>query len=963
MVALLLGGGTAIAAPAGDALPAGPTENHALRAVPAPGPITLDGDLKDWDRSGAIILADDSETARLLVRVSAMYDAAGLYLAFEFKDPTPMVNHVDPKKSPGQCWRGDTVQLRINTGSADEAGLTAPLQFLHVDAYWYSDGKQPGAYVVYGDMRSGGRTTKTLDQAIGQGVDAAFCADADGQGYVQEMRLTWDLLRPGGAPYKAGESLRLAIEAMWDDATGNDKSAERIVDLLNPKRPEREAIWTNPGAWGTLEFVAAGRVVPDPLAAFWPQLIERHAAWQKRVAAKPELAWHPVDRPCLNSSKEVCRLLNTWFAEGTAAGNAGDYYDNRDHNHSPLDLRHYPQLTLLEYVPEQIRTQQDYGLFQGVRTQVTVGNSSTASRAERGGSNPRYAQMNPIGMFLLYAQYRAGNLFVYPGHYDYLPGHSGHGIFGDMYPLNSPYLLISRGSSYTDKPFMNASFHTLAAFQPKVKRLLCEQGLLMPTLQAILRASNRQVVQPEDYFTGNAHPAVFRGEQVDDLKMVRTAHEMTPERIPPLARIRVAAEDPVRPGIDGPEGMPSERFCDTPCVIGRIHRRWARNLCMTVSAADSFDVQDRRLTFRWVLLQGDPQRVKIEPSADGREARLMLAWHDRFPTQPGSDIDSNRVDIGVFASNGQAWSAPAFVCVYYPDNELRTYDEGNRLVDLYAAAGDTTIGYATGSVIAAEGVPNYDIRDWPALLELAATPGDGVVRGLFQASLNDAQRSALLATRSELQARLAKTDPALQPKPASVPAAPPPTTTAKPQRSRRDGDWCSAPLLAADAKLGGVSAKVLLERVLNGWKDAPEFYMRQPAAVDGLVAARAPEVRKRVEAGQQRLVELGIYSAVAGTPGAWQLNSVRSGAVPVTQRLTRYEQLELKRFHLLLLSDVLLPGILAREYTLNYVDYRLATREPDWSVFQYAPNPLEPPVVKRRQTAAPLPPPESIDSP
>jgi hypothetical protein len=79
--------------------------------------------------------------------------------------------------------------------------------------------------------------------------------------------------------------------------------------------------------------------------------------------------------------------------------------------------------------------------------------------------------------------------------------------------------------------------------------------------------------------------------------------------------------------------------------------------------------------------------------------------------------------------------------------------------------------------------------------------------------------------------------------------------------------------------------------------------------------------------------------------------------------LTQYEQLELKRFHLLLLNDVLLPGILTRGYVVNYVDYRLATREPTWSVFEYTGDLQKPPVVRRRQTDAPLPPPEPIDTP
>ena len=81
---------------------AAPTENHVLRSTPAPSPVSLERDLSDWDRSGAIVLADDVEKPRHLVRVTSMYDRTSLYLAFEFKDPTPMVNHVDPVASPGE---------------------------------------------------------------------------------------------------------------------------------------------------------------------------------------------------------------------------------------------------------------------------------------------------------------------------------------------------------------------------------------------------------------------------------------------------------------------------------------------------------------------------------------------------------------------------------------------------------------------------------------------------------------------------------------------------------------------------------------------------------------------------------------------------------------------------------------------------------------------------------------------
>ena len=57
--------------PAAD-LPAVPTLNHTLRAVPAPGAVKLDGDLSEWDDSGAIVIADNQRQPRKLVRAAAI---------------------------------------------------------------------------------------------------------------------------------------------------------------------------------------------------------------------------------------------------------------------------------------------------------------------------------------------------------------------------------------------------------------------------------------------------------------------------------------------------------------------------------------------------------------------------------------------------------------------------------------------------------------------------------------------------------------------------------------------------------------------------------------------------------------------------------------------------------------------------------------------------------------------------
>ena len=79
------------------------TLNHGLHAVPAPKAVKIDGDLAEWDTSGAIMCCKD--VASLLdvesCRVSAMWDKDNLYLAFEFRDTLPMQNKVDPATMAG----------------------------------------------------------------------------------------------------------------------------------------------------------------------------------------------------------------------------------------------------------------------------------------------------------------------------------------------------------------------------------------------------------------------------------------------------------------------------------------------------------------------------------------------------------------------------------------------------------------------------------------------------------------------------------------------------------------------------------------------------------------------------------------------------------------------------------------------------------------------------------------------
>jgi hypothetical protein len=85
-----------------------------ILAVPVPGKVAIDGDLKDWDLSGAIeTFYDESMMPSFSVTLAFMYDADALYVAAQYVDETPMVNIHDPQIEPDKGWAGDCLQVRL----------------------------------------------------------------------------------------------------------------------------------------------------------------------------------------------------------------------------------------------------------------------------------------------------------------------------------------------------------------------------------------------------------------------------------------------------------------------------------------------------------------------------------------------------------------------------------------------------------------------------------------------------------------------------------------------------------------------------------------------------------------------------------------------------------------------------------------------------------------------------------
>ncbi len=672
------------------------------------------------------------------------------------------------------------------------------------------------------------------------------------------------------------------------------------------------------------------------------------------------------ERSICTAPGAVGDLLRKWYAEGTAAGNTGDFYDNRDRDHSPLNLAPYPQLDVVTYSEEDRKVRRDWALQTVILDHVTFGNSSTSAPPLLGGSNVRSYYAHPRGLAFLYEQYRKNNLYMYPAHHDHHPGHNGKPFYGDVFPANSPYLITSQGSSGTDQPFMRAIPYTLAAFRPEVKKKLIETGQLMPTLQMIFRSTNKHLTDPRDYLTGKAHPTVFEGSWVQDLKMVQLAHDIQLTNIPPLIQLKVVKEDTPVEGRDYFQPKMTETLCDSPAAIARVFRGTGQVRRMVVSAEDSSDLNKHPLTYHWAVLRGDPERVQIKPlNAAGSVVEISVGYPERRPVPGPVALESNRVDIGAFVHNGTYYSAPGFVTVFGLDHEARTYDANGRLLE---------IGYGVGDA-------DLTVSDWNALFAALQPDAEGLgaqlLRKPFQpeelavmrkvgvehraalavtAALRERSRHAA-AARTQAQAALkvaedkrkavqkahadkptAETEAALQQAAVERDAAEQARKNAEAiaqaaQRAVDTATRAATDILSRKQPGLELPVKDLCERTLNRLKEDPGFCFTYRLALEALLEKADAGRKKRVLAAQKRLLALGILEQHADRP--YTLKSIRPGTAPVAERLTRYERNMLERFQAEVLSSVVYPAFLTHTFRVNLVDQRISTPKAWRDVYQY----------------------------
>jgi hypothetical protein len=300
------------------------TDTYGLHAVPASGKVTIDGELADWDLSGQTLMCYDVEALQDVysAKVAVMYDTENLYVSIHWKDTTPMGNRHDPRYEAHKGWAGDCVQLRIKTD-----------RISHVTAWYFAAEKKPGFHLDHGkDLEKPfGGGAETLFQQDGwkmeKGVETAYRQDADGKGYVQEMKLPWALL--ADKKYAPGEKFKMGFELLWGES---DWPVHRYADNLSEGASGREFFFTNHKAWGDVTLESSGQLkLPEP-------------AWMKAQAeGQPtgpvEIAYElPKDAKvslAIDDAKGQ-RVRNLIAAQSRKAGKNAEKWDGLDDGGKPV---------------------------------------------------------------------------------------------------------------------------------------------------------------------------------------------------------------------------------------------------------------------------------------------------------------------------------------------------------------------------------------------------------------------------------------------------------------------------------------------------------------------------------------------------------------------------------------------------------------------------------------------------
>ena len=373
--------------------------------------------------------------------------------------------------------------------------------------------------------------------------------------------------------------------------------------------------------------------------------------------------------------------VRTWLADGTGAGNLGDIYVNRDEGHSQLTVGDFPGIMSVKYCPAAHAAQLDANHPNTLFPNCAVfGNISRARISGPYWRSLGRASLTDPGLApRMHFLYRNNQFWVIPAHHDF-----GKKDIGDVFPGVAPFQCVTVGSSWSDQPFLRAALAASASFPKVTKQAIIRRHLMGPTLQWLLRRTQRGVDTEKDYLSSKAHPTAFSGNRLDKVRLVKKAHALQPEQIPPFAALSVIntrarpLHYPV-PGRDFPDST-LEFLYTTPSAICVVLRAPEGIRPFLFRAHAEGIPQSATPTFAWRVVHGDASAVKIEaipdePTATPEKGFVQITVDRRNL--------KGRIDVACFAKTDSTdWGAPSFISFFPIPQETRVYRADGKIASI-----------------------------------------------------------------------------------------------------------------------------------------------------------------------------------------------------------------------------------------------------------------------------------------
>lgn len=307
-------------------------DHQDIHILPAPGAMVIDGDLQDWDMSGAITLSlDEASKKTMSVRAMMMYGADALYIAGIMRDPTPMVNNYSFTDEVWSSWNADAVQVRLTANpelksqwcmwQAAEVPAEAQQSICHLTLWYSTRDKQAGCYIAYGLGFTGACVNPV-------GVAGAYKKAADGKGYTFEYRLPYNVLH---APrrWQGGDVIQTQWQVHWGVSTGKGLQCGltdiRPIDAMGLG-------YSGPANWGLGILEKTGHVS-----------LPEHASLQRANGHIPiTFTLAKAGKASLAICDQSGHILRTCFgAERYPAGQQTYYWDGLDDFDHPVPAGAY----------------------------------------------------------------------------------------------------------------------------------------------------------------------------------------------------------------------------------------------------------------------------------------------------------------------------------------------------------------------------------------------------------------------------------------------------------------------------------------------------------------------------------------------------------------------------------------------------------------------------------------------